>query len=110
MFYAHNVRIRSPNEYRTNPSADLLLAEDQDGLHANRGRRKGSRDPASVAVVGVRKARNAGRLVGAFSYQDRSASHLQACGVDLQLIRPTCPSPFGQAYERSRRLGSQIAD
>ncbi len=73
-----------PNEHRTHPSADLLLAEDQDGLHANRGRRKGSRDPASVAVVGVRKARNAGRLVGAFFDQDRSTSQLQACGIGVK--------------------------
>lgn len=98
MFYTHNVRIRLPNEHRTHPSADLLLAEDQDGLHANRGRRKGSRYPASLAVVGVRKARNAGWLVGAFFDQDRSASQLQACGVGGRLLlRPTCPSPCGQA-------------
>ena len=67
------------DEHPADPCSDLLLEEDQDGLYTKRGRRQGSRDRASMAVVGVGEARNAYWLMGAFFDQGRSAPQLQAC-------------------------------
>lgn len=43
-------------QWHADPCSDLLLAEDQDGPYTKRGRRQGSRDRASLAVVGVGEA------------------------------------------------------